>query len=262
MKNNFISPFKNGCRVTQAFGRGHGGMDICPLPDESGDVYAVADGVVSMVVNLNVHYSEQLKANRTREWGTFIKISSPNFVAFYCHLKYLSPIVKVGDKVSAGQKIAFYGNTGYSFGAHLHLEIRDNFGGYIYSTPVVTLIPNELGIYKNQKDEENEPMTPEEKKYYDSEIAELSKYAKENDMNIKGIQAVIDSQNYQFRNIAEIKEKMSWAAEAIDELVADGFISGVAEDNLGLTANEIRMLVIIHRIYKAFKNAKMKKKGK
>lgn len=261
MKNNFISPFRNGCRVTQAYSNGHRGMDICPLPDESGDVYAIANGVVSMVVNLNVHYSEQLKTNRTREWGTFIKISSPNFVAFYCHLTYLSPIVKVGDKVSAGQKIAFFGNTGYSFGAHLHLEIRDNFGGYTYSTPTVTNIPNEIGIYKIER-EENEPMTPDEKKYYDGEIAELSKYSKENNMNIKGIQAVIESQNYQFRNIAEIEEKMPWAADAIDELVADGFISGVADDNLGLTANEIRMLVIIHRIYKAFKNAKSKKKGK
>ena len=262
MKNNFISPFKNGCRVTQTYSSAHRGMDLCPLPDETGDVYAVADGVVSMVVNLNVHYSEQLKTNRTREWGAFVKISSSNFVTFYCHLKYLSPVVKVGDKVSAGQKIGYYGNTGYSFGAHLHLEIRDNFNTYTISTPAVTGIPNTVGVYKIEKSEENEPMTADEKKYYDGEIAELSKHAKENDMNLKSIQAVIDSQKYQFRNIAEIKEKMPWAADAIDELVADGFISGVAEDNLGLTADEIRMLVIIHRIYKAFKNAKTKKKGK
>ena len=262
MKNNFISPFKNGCRVTQVYSSSHRGMDICPLPNESGDVYAVADGVVSMVVNLNVHYSEQLKTNRTREWGTFVKVSSSNFVTFYCHLKYLSPVVKVGDKVSAGQKIGYYGNTGYSFGAHLHLEIRDKFNAYTISTPAVTGIPNEVGIYKFEKSEEDEPMTETEKKYYDGEISELSKYAKENDMNIRSIQAVIDSQNHQFRNIAEIKEKMPWAADSIEELVADGFISGVSKDNLALTANEIRMLAIIDRIYKAFKSAKSKKKGK
>ena len=44
--------------------------------------------------------------------------------AIYAHSRRL--LVKAGDKVKAGQVIGQVGNTGYSYGTHLHLEIHVN----------------------------------------------------------------------------------------------------------------------------------------
>jgi murein DD-endopeptidase MepM/ murein hydrolase activator NlpD len=41
----------------------------------------------------------------------------------YEHLKYKGSKVKVGDKVKKGQLIGYSGNTGYTFGPHLHFEV-------------------------------------------------------------------------------------------------------------------------------------------
>ena len=41
----------------------------------------------------------------------------------YEHLKYKGAKVKVGDKVKKGQLIGYSGNTGYTFGPHLHFEV-------------------------------------------------------------------------------------------------------------------------------------------
>lgn len=41
----------------------------------------------------------------------------------YEHLRYRGAEVKIGDKVMEGQLIGYSGNTGYTFGPHLHFEV-------------------------------------------------------------------------------------------------------------------------------------------
>lgn len=57
--------------------------------------------------------------------GNFVLIyHSDGTLADYAHFQQNGVIVKAGDKVEKGQLIGFSGNTGFSSGAHLHVEVR------------------------------------------------------------------------------------------------------------------------------------------
>ena len=54
-----------------------------------------------------------------------IKIDHGNgYFTRYLHLAYGSVNVSVGDFVKKGTVLGYMGNTGYSFGGHLHFEIK------------------------------------------------------------------------------------------------------------------------------------------
>jgi murein DD-endopeptidase MepM/ murein hydrolase activator NlpD len=66
--------------------------------------------------------------------GEILQFAAGNYVILqhpegecsaYLHLKEDSIRVKVGETVSCGQHIADVGNTGDSFGAHLHFQVLD-----------------------------------------------------------------------------------------------------------------------------------------
>jgi murein DD-endopeptidase MepM/ murein hydrolase activator NlpD len=50
---------------------------------------------------------------------------APNVFALYAHLHTGSIAVNVGDVVKAGARLATIGNTGPSFGPHLHFGLSD-----------------------------------------------------------------------------------------------------------------------------------------
>ncbi len=99
--------------VTNSFDPAHGhyGTDLVTEGDEI--VRASLDGTVIL-------------ANWTIETGYTIQIQhKDNYITVYRHLKKM--LNKAGDKVTAGQSIGLYGNTGeISFGPHLHFEIWHN----------------------------------------------------------------------------------------------------------------------------------------
>ncbi|MHA6323586.1 DUF5930 domain-containing protein [Roseivivax sp. CAU 1753] len=111
-KAPFASPLKDAFRFTSGFGyrwgRLHAGTDFAA--PHGTPIYSTADGVV-------VHAGWQ------SGYGRLVKIQHEfGIETRYAHNSKL--YVKVGQRVSRGQKIAAMGNTGRSTGTHLHYEVR------------------------------------------------------------------------------------------------------------------------------------------
>jgi len=90
-------------------------------------VIAVADGTVAGAID---RYKDQVPGKPTGEErvsypggnSVILDIGHGNY-AFYAHLKPGSVMVKPGDTVKRGQKLAAVGNTGNTTGPHLHMHI-------------------------------------------------------------------------------------------------------------------------------------------
>lgn len=105
--------------VTSPFGwrslGNHRGIDISGANASGSLVVAGASGVVT-----EAGWS-------TGGYGNYVMIDHGNGVeTLYAHMLDNSLMVSVGDHVTKGQAIGRVGNTGYSFGAHLHFEVRIN----------------------------------------------------------------------------------------------------------------------------------------
>ena len=101
-----------GSHVISPYGgkRRHGGVDIKTKPNDK--ILAAFDGVVT---RSSVYFG----------YGNCIVIKHPNGLeTLYSHNS--KNLVKVGDKVKAGQVIALTGRTGRATTEHLHLECRIN----------------------------------------------------------------------------------------------------------------------------------------
>jgi murein DD-endopeptidase MepM/ murein hydrolase activator NlpD len=135
--------FKGKNKVTSPFGAKreneiHKGIDVVGL--ESDFVLCPVDGIVKS------SYLITDKHNRTWEWGNYVKVVDSNGISyFFCHLAVRR--VKVGDKVKKGDIIGIQGNTGYSFGKHLHFEVRNKNNVSINPILFIAPIKNEKGIY-------------------------------------------------------------------------------------------------------------------
>lgn len=124
------------CEISQKYkGTRHNGIDLVGAGYTLDYVVAHSDGIVAGVVS-NINYNTSKSGRRI--YGNYVKIKHSNgMYTFYAHLKYGSVAVKVGDRVTKGQVLGFMGNTGYSFGAHLHFEIRNINNIQIDPTPYV-----------------------------------------------------------------------------------------------------------------------------
>ena len=74
---------------------------------------------------------------------------------YYCHLAAGSLRVRVGQRVQAGTALGTMGNTGYSFGAHTHFEVRNAYGTAIDPAGYAG-VRNAVGTYTDTTDKEDD----------------------------------------------------------------------------------------------------------
>lgn len=126
---NPVAKFKRGVAfgvVDAEHPNGHRGDDLKGFP-EGTPLLAVNDGTIVLnkfseilgnVTVLKVDNAPWVKSTRSLYFG-------------YCHMVKPSHI-KVGTKVKSGDVIGYAGDTGFSFGVHLHITLALTLMGVFY----------------------------------------------------------------------------------------------------------------------------------
>jgi murein DD-endopeptidase MepM/ murein hydrolase activator NlpD len=82
-------------------------------------------GVNEVVSSTSGKVSESYLSSSYGEWvRVFHEIKGQTWETLYAHMRIGSRKVRVGEYVKQGQPIGIMGNTGYSFGQHLHFELH------------------------------------------------------------------------------------------------------------------------------------------
>lgn len=130
------------CEVTQGFGgsNNHRGLDLVGKGYTLDDIVSYSAGNVLMSVT---GYGNGQGEGVNWRYGNFVKIlHDDGTVCLYAHMEYTS--VKVGQRVSKGQVIGRMGNSGNSFGGHLHWEFWSKNDYYSNIDPSPYLQPKEI----------------------------------------------------------------------------------------------------------------------
>lgn len=106
--------------VTQEYKPGvHNGIDVVNQNYTLGNIVAHSDGVV-------VGSRNNCNGFENGSYGNYVKIKHDNgYYTLYGHMAYNTVRVSVGQRVSKGQVLGYTGNTGMSYGGHLHFEVRN-----------------------------------------------------------------------------------------------------------------------------------------
>jgi murein DD-endopeptidase MepM/ murein hydrolase activator NlpD len=102
--------------------------------DEGTPVLAARDGVVMMVESDfdKAGLSRDKYVDRANEIRI---VHDDGTMAVYAHLRLDGALVRPGERVAAGQRIGYSGNTGYTSGPHLHFCVQVNRGFDLESIP-------------------------------------------------------------------------------------------------------------------------------
>lgn len=120
--SDFINPVQNA-RITSPFGyrilngkrEFHQGVDLAsPTPGAKVPIYASAAGTVVYAGSLST-YGKSVRILHN--------IKGKTYETNYAHLDKIN--VKLGQVVKQGEQIGIMGNTGGSFGVHLHFEVHN-----------------------------------------------------------------------------------------------------------------------------------------
>ena len=151
------SVLKSGfCELTQGFGgsNNHRGLDLVGKDYTIDDIVSYANGVVQMSVT---GYGNGQGEGVNWRYGNFVKVlHDDGTVCLYAHLERAS--VSAGQRVSKGQVLGRMGNSGNSFGAHLHWEFwsKNDYNSNIDPSPYLApkepvVLPKAVARDKNKR---------------------------------------------------------------------------------------------------------------
>ena len=118
MASRVLQKGKN--RITQGYGAGHKAVDL-------GREHLTGEPVIAHTAGKVVFCQTGQKNNKgakgNASYGNCVKLDHGHgYSTLYAHLATVN--VKNGEKVAKGQVIGTMGNTGNSYGIHLHFEVR------------------------------------------------------------------------------------------------------------------------------------------
>lgn len=113
-------PFAVGVGMSYGYGmrdgRLHEGLDL--VPGDGAPVQAIADGTVRIATESGGNYGVTVYIDHI--------IDGALITSHYSHMQYGSMRVAAGETVKVGDIIGLVGNTGRSYGAHMHFELIVN----------------------------------------------------------------------------------------------------------------------------------------
>ena len=167
-------------QITQAYKKGiHNGIDLVKSRYCLDDIIAHTDGKVVLV---QTGYKNNNLASGMAAFGNCVKIDHGNGIyTLYAHLSSVS--VKKGQTVKKGDTLGYMGNTGRSFGGHLHFEVFDG-NTKIDPTPYIAADLPKLEPIPQKKDNGHAKYRVYAGKWY----SEVTDYNNNNSTGYAGVQ--------------------------------------------------------------------------
>lgn len=150
-------------RITQKYKTlSHKGVDIgWSSVEKNNEIHANCKGIVYEIQDNQVNNT---KSKGKKTWGNYVYIKHPNgMFTRYAHLKVGIP-VKVGQEVDENTIVGIMGNSGNSYGRHLHFEVATAYSSSKRINPTKYLT---MPVYTYENKEEPQ--------LYDGKIPKLKK---------------------------------------------------------------------------------------
>lgn len=222
-----------GNQITNPFGNGHSGIDLGWQDNPEDGVLAHSSGTV---VFCQTGQQNNQGSTGNASYGNCVKIRHTNgYATLYAHLSEVR--VAYGARIGKGQCIGRMGNTGNSYGNHLHFEVRNENDACIDPAPYIAAdLP---GLVTEKEDL---GMTKAEIESIADEVASKG---------IANLEKRLARQNPIYNSIPDVPE---YWRDDIAQLVEMGLIKGDG-NGLGLSRTEAKMAVIMKRMAEAQKLA-------
>lgn len=150
-------------RITQKYKTlSHKGVDIgWSSVEKNNEIHANCKGIVYEIQD---NQANNTKSKGKKTWGNYVYIKHPNgMFTRYAHLKVGIP-VKVGQEVDENTIVGIMGNSGNSYGRHLHFEVATAYSSSKRINPTKYLT---MPVYTYENKDEPQ--------LYDGKIPKLKK---------------------------------------------------------------------------------------